>query len=783
MIRTAANGGLQVMSPRAVPLSESVHQITATVRQPDLYVVGSTASQTVEWPTVDKALTAHRVGYEPLMSQGEDAALPRSLKTEAIVRGLGAVSDPGARAIIEALGFVDLQRSEEVNGDADGFIRLLEHHWTLEPDTVSKLSHYSLAPSGDLLRFALTVDKGMPQAFMPLQVARCVSVAGGPTVRSDYGEYRSIDWAKARTYIKFAFYKSVAFAGASLRHLGTSPAPGEFAAALDRPGIMVFQNTPGCIFYYGPETFRLVNVLAPRRPMAGLTPSLDAAAIAFVESAEQRVCLEADALVFKAIRTGKVVTTMADVNVLLDTADVVLRSASSGMGLARGRNVGAVLRAYMHKLITHTGQSQAPFIGVSIRMIRKEASSYGVPLADKRILEAIGKRFTIAAGFIRSHIACEADRVGSSLDEFWVDACAMLPAWAIPEKAGTKGWMMICAYYMLNEPTAAWGRLEEAMNHETMRTLSTRFCTTITIPVHPTAPERGWKMAEAMTRNLAKNYSSYYMVMHEVHMVMIDSAQVRLPLMDKWPDYTVTFRQLHIGALLWRLRSQIFQAIVFVATMPGSNLSNTVHRLIAAEFSQGEIQMHAGQAYAKFRSDLVALPWIDPRVPHLFPETLHGPVSAIFSALPPDFTFCERSSWLNDRNRMARYTYNVRNFGSVIEASTDELVRDVTNSMNSVYTVVARVRATPTASRIRALRGVTRTIEKRSQVTGWAWLGRMATSGDIHDQLEAVLTTSGLEDMLAEQYPTAVEFDARVQAVWAQEAAMRAVEPAVNPVG
>lgn len=839
IIRTKANSGVQVLSPRATPMLSVVERIDPWTRQADHLVVTTQASANTTWPTVDGRDVSSMFPHEPNRSAGADSAQVTKTKTRVIGKALAANSaaDPISRAVVRAAAVIDVQRRADVAGDADALAEVLDVAWGLPLGTFSTLAPLVLASSQDLLRTAISSAHNGPDVLTSIQRKKVIHVYGGTLNRASYGANIGMDWARQRAIARTIYNLSTQLEGMDLRPNSRTWAAADVSAPIhssERDKHLVFQPVYGSALCVDPSTFRFLKADNPPPRFArclglhGPNMVMTEAELAttLAEMVKAGLPPVAASAVEETFRLNKITRLVlgevegATVRVRgSDTAGLyrpraaALALAHSEMTshlktkLARGAAPGTVIRSRIYDVMGSVDAAELVPVFRTMSVLMAEASRYGIPNRPYALLRQLASRLSHTLGsLVVQSLAQEADRVGSTLDEWMEVANGVMPKPLRSEGCSTLSWATFAVWSMWAGTTAKWVGALKAASHKTLQALASASMKATFSTVTLTVEDPVMEAASAALAACKRLYAPYYESMYDYYALLSKSSPFLVPLgvgaastpamvsQARWRASLIAYT----GACLWQLRGRHLRTARLKKIALGAPQEVAMERRINCSTYEIAIMVAPNKAYESLRKS-VGLQLGEGEVNPITPGT-QGDIREVMRSLPePLFDeaedVCDR---MFQDTRLARYVLNPSRWVEDLMRTYDEVALEVATAALNVgmghirpvevgealpvvtermasFAPASRM-ATSTAEAATAAVGaepalvalsttlVTRGTEPNEGRSGWAMLKEVYgnTTGDVVADMEHVGTEEQVGEVLNARYITTEAFLAAV---------------------
>jgi len=649
--RTAASGGLQVVSPRTVPLAMCAAHTCEARRAPDMFIVGSNASRNSEWPVHSQPIAPHLLAGEPIDAHPYDPALRPPTRSTGVVNAAQRDPDPVVRAFLVGRALVDLQRRPDVAGSGDALAAHIASAWGLSSDTYEGMAQASLAPQGPLLRYAVRADDAYPVLNAPVHARKCISVGANSMGRHLFGEDAAIDWRRIRVLCEAVFYMSSRLEGHTLDQMTLDQPPGDPRASPLRPGIVQMRPLPGSVWTHAPSTFRLdVHDTSPVSAAVHLPDRISAAVDAFMASARP-VALAASGLqsldLVPTARRRAVGRTGDELTVGYQ------RVMSNALSFSvRGRTAVAAVRDFMYQYLTGTpGLATVRTLWLA-RYLRETIAQCGLTTqVDGVLVRHLASRFSDMAQDLRVKLATEANRRGSTLEEWWADTAALLPSSLARLTEGSASWSVAIAHMLILPTTHKWSALTGALAYQSHRSLAATRVRDIRLPARIRSPARVFEALQATCRGLASSYGAYYSAMYEVGCML--AAQMRRL------GGGIAAEKMRMAAMMWDIRAKATSTAEVCVAETGE--VGTLGKLTGPY----RITTSPHAAYTRWRTEVLASRSVSAMRKQDYPHHLTGPISAVFAEAGAPLTMSAGTGGV----RLFRYLNSPPELGHDIESS------------------------------------------------------------------------------------------------------------------
>lgn len=557
IIRTGANAGLQVKGPEEVSASELLKRVQPVTMQSDFLVVGSVASPDKEWPTYDGKPLPEFHSHEPYKSTTDIMSTRTTTATKSIAPGVSSLSDPVSKGIITAAGVIALQDAQGVMGHTEALREVLEDYWGVERGTFNSFAPYAMGPSGDLLRYAIGLDRLRPVVHMPLQVSNLLSVYTAPMVRTDYGEDVGVNWARLRAVAQAIFHLTKRTEGHDMLTLASSTPPGAPGGDMTRKGILVFQPNYLTMLSCPASTFRVMPSKRVRKSNLQVSGEITSTILAHAEAlrlAGPEVVLQRP----QAMTRSKVVSiSPVPGNVLTAATQTSVRGAL--MPVSRGRRPNKVVRAHIYSAlnsaISPEKHLEAAIATEMIRDMGDMAKRCNFAIPRDTMAYTLARSLSQMAPNIRNHLEAEAGRLGSSLHDWYEEIITVVPESLRPPGESTTGWMLAMAYEILSLNNIKWLHLAQATLATRVKQAMRETLGIAHATVSKAGLDEGLRACNAYVSRSSKVWSMHYEASRTAAYRVSASVEGDTSVTDL-SKQQLALPYLKLGGLLWEFRSR-----------------------------------------------------------------------------------------------------------------------------------------------------------------------------------------------------------------------------------
>jgi len=615
LLRTEAQGGVQVISPRQVTLGGIAGRTLEETRQPDMHIVGSNATRGLPWPVAAGHILAGLWYREPLDAYPNTPAVRSRVRTEAAVPGSKVLSDPLEMALVRSRALVDMQKRPDVGGDAEGLSDVISAAWGLDAGVFDDLGGALIGGTGNLLRYAIGPDKHYPVVHAPIQARKVLSVAAMATGRDIYGEFAALDWRRMRVLCEAVFYISSRTEGHTMEDMASPRPIGDPTAPANRNGIMQFRPLPGAVWSFEPRSFALKIGKGLERRVGMVLPERVADVMAkYVEEVPQttRAAAKGSRITYSGAVEGAYVSAVSE-SIVSGFQRVKSTAAAFQM---KGYSSSSAVRGFVFQCIEGDTTGAATEAAWITRAVHSVAKTIGLAhTVDARMAKQVAGRMGILTDDLRQKLVVEAERHGETLEEWWDDFAARLPLEIRCMGEGTGAWACGLAWYLMRQPDVRWVHLSTALAAETHRALAATHLGRMRLPGAMRSEARIREAVAVTAARLARSYGSYYRATADACRFMAD----RLARAGSTADSQI----MRLAGLTWSIRANATLTISVVFRDLGQSAASRV--LVAGDTAS--LTTAPYKAYAlwreeakKMRLDLSG-----------YPAKVQGKVSHVFS--------------------------------------------------------------------------------------------------------------------------------------------------------
>lgn len=681
-LQTVANGGLQIIAPQQIPLLATIVHTDEAVRTRDMQITGSIASRDTAWPVIEDPVPDAWFPDIPIGGGTGGPAVRTKTRTVKIAPWTEDMDDPVVRALVTARALVDIQRRPDVGGDSRGLAEIVASAWKLPVAAVEDLVDVSLAPQGPLGRVAADEYRIMPRVFAPPQYLLSISTGAQPTGRLVYDAHAMVNWRRARVAAEATFLFSAQLERLSLLRLALRQRPGDPGGSPRRYGVLQTRIAPGSIWSAAPETFRLpIQRSAERYAPVDLPPRV-VEALARYDTVVTPVRL-AVATGAQATLTASVVRAMPTTTAESIIAGYALLFRRSAVGLTRGKTAQAALRSHVYNALSTMYRPSIVRLVESCRYIASACADVQLSMTPD-VYRHFGRLFMNECSEVRMTVATEAERHGTTLDEWWDDFRSELPGHIQDIAEGTFAWAVGVVWMLINAYGRRWKNLVSALSHAEIRSVTELSMLHGTINPVLGSPARIVSAAKARCAVIAKMFNGRYAAMADVCDVISD-----LAVAARRGALALRFR---IAGRAWALRAEHMRTLTLVVDVDGTRA------LFTESGVPWRLSTSAYRAYGALRSAIQA----DTSIPVEWRNALPHHVSTTIAA-----TLSVQGGFRQPDEH--QYVSRVMKYYDRISSLGDDIARNLHEAREDIMHTVTKYRnehAAPVVRQVTTMTGI-----------------------------------------------------------------------------
>jgi hypothetical protein len=556
LMRTSAQGGVQIISPRQIPSSAAVQKTSRDARQTFLHVTASEASQTRTWPEPEwvKRPPASWFAHEPLAKDGEPLATRKPAKAAPVAFGVGDIANPFRRALAKINANVDFQRREDVRGDPDALAVAYARLWGMPDDFFGSGPVVTMAHLTGLREHAIMPDHAFARSLAPIQERRVVAVSVTTSDSGAFGPDRAFDWTSARVTAEAKFQLSVANERLSLVDVSISPMykVGSLGPGPRPSGILVYHPGKASVWCYSGDTF----AIRPSAPEAIRRSKLVAVASEnFTVGAHvvtSREIMRASTNAVHWVRTQASAVDLASTDTMSTGMAAIYRAVASARSTAR--TAGAALRSWLYDAVMDAPRHASVKFQRAISTVRQAVDVVGYDLwPDPDLAKDLAKSLVQLDASIAMRMHAVAAVRNEDADAWFTSLSRMLrDRGAGP---GTHGWAWMAVMFALNPPDEKWEGMVAALR--AAASVSMRAGTIPLSGASYSSVEATYKLADVRAKTAVAHHKLLYSASYDG----VAQASIFLARLADRRRHRSMARALRANAYCWSFRSRVVRTL------------------------------------------------------------------------------------------------------------------------------------------------------------------------------------------------------------------------------
>jgi len=474
LLRTAAQDGFQVVSPRQIPVSEMLTRIVDADPRPMTVTVGSDAALTEYWPTAydDDPIDMNLIPGAPSVKYGEPLVKRQPTDVESLRVEKSLENNPLEKSLIMARSVVDFQSREDIGGDSEALAEAIEDAWGLPTGLIMDRPEITVDASVDLLRYAIARDTAFPKILAPIHQRRVIATHTREGSREALGAHKAVDWNRMRTVAELKYLLTVRNEHHDLTIMSLSPLGMVGTVSPVHPHVLTYQLSRGSGWTCDPATFALAVMPAKNRERRVLeVPERIMDALTH-KSTQARVFALMKATSVKA-QWERVVAADWDTstpNVLHGALSEVFSRTSHRDSY--GKTVERELRGLVYEAITSAPQSIKMKLARALRSLNEVCAALSMK-PTSGVMALLAQKLVNLNKHIHVVVSDAAAMRGVETSLWWTVAMERMPKdlRLDNQKAGTWAWAYIAVYHLIASKDDAWMKLSAALMHDAMRPL------------------------------------------------------------------------------------------------------------------------------------------------------------------------------------------------------------------------------------------------------------------------------------------------------------------------
>jgi len=555
-LRTAAQSGAQVISPRQIPSSYMLGRTRNNASQPFLHMTGCESNNRFKWPVPDghSPLNPTHLEDRTVVKHGNPLSKRSPATASPLTYASAHISNPIHKKILKAKANIDFQNREDVRGDPDALAVNYAKVWGQVDGTFARMGTVTLAHLTDLQRHAIAPDTAFARYLGPIHERRVITTAVGPSNSSAFGEFYGVDWTAMRVCADTKFALAVNTEGYSLREMALPFSVSEYSCD-DRPTtMMVFHPKPGVAWCYAPNTFRVrpANLMKKARTPPVLRVEL--ATNAGMAKVGDLMRVYTAAVTWTRTQEARVAETP---NPLTSGMSVIARAVSrtSSVGKTVHKHARTV---FMDALTTAPIDSRRMFgrtMSVLVKVVRAINDGNSQPHVVDSVARYVGKRFQLLDGSLNARMITGASSRGKNHEDSFCSFRSQAPRAFRDISCNSYGWSCLVARFVLHPPDDKWRKYAASLTAIGIQAMEDIMTPIPSIPSDDAADTRQIISVHCSTvaRNKGDMYGSSY----------AGVARAAFALATVYDDYEIheLWRMFRISGFLWMFRSRCAETV------------------------------------------------------------------------------------------------------------------------------------------------------------------------------------------------------------------------------
>jgi len=553
--RTAAQGGLQVISPRQTPFSALMTRTSRPERDIGDHIVGSIAYNTEGWPLMEKEDLSRLLPDQPISGKAADYALRQKTKTEPLTSSNRVLTDPILSCLVKGRACIDILRRDDVNGGSEELAQLLADAWGMEKEEMDDMDAFTLGVTGSLQRHCIKSDEVYPTVHAPIQIKRCIGVGASQVSKEVLPLDCAMDWRRFRVFCETVFYLAVTTEGIPMHAIAVSPAPGDPTAPGNRRHTMCFVPSPATSWSHAPSTFRINPILASIGKRGGGVPTDVYTALSkYVDVVRPLQKVELNSKTTPARRTNA--AGVFDPTGETITSGYTLMSRALLTGSVRGKTSAATARNAIYNAIEAAPLTLRMRLARYMSIANSECKIHlKLDMVPDSVIDKLASKFRPLGEHIRLKIAEECNKRGYTIEQWWSDIMAQTPKRFEEFKEGTAGWTRVGLWLAFRDSTYKWQNLRKAIEYSAIRAAEVSAVGSMSLPPVLGSAARIEAIGRGVVANVSRVYNGYYRGVADVALAIADVMET-----NKRPTSATNMRN---AAYLWELRGRALQGANF----------------------------------------------------------------------------------------------------------------------------------------------------------------------------------------------------------------------------
>lgn len=463
-MRTAAQNGAQVVSPRQVPSSYMLGRTKLDASQPFLHAAACESQNSYQWPVPDGHAPISRFQTEDrvVTKRGMPLARRSPARSTPVTYATSDISNPIHKAALKIKANIDFQNREDVRGDPEELAKGYARVWGQPDDFFGSLSTVTLAHLADLRSHAISPDTAFARFLGPIHDRRVVSVAVSPSSTVAFGDDFAVDWTCMRVSAEAKYIMTAGSEGYSLRELAISAPIGTYPSGSRPACAIVFHPNPGVAWCHGSLTFQIrCTGNISREPVAAL--------IAQELEYKAKTARAGDILRLydAAVRWTLTQSTGVSVTSNALASSVSFMASATSKVLSIGRSAQASVREVLMESLKSAPVNARRTLARSISALRGILNVLADEDNDRSAMlyccEYLAKRFQTLDGSINAKMLQVAISRRKNYEDWYATIKGQSPDEFKHISMGSYGWTVLSMYFLFVPPDKKWSNYAKSI--------------------------------------------------------------------------------------------------------------------------------------------------------------------------------------------------------------------------------------------------------------------------------------------------------------------------------
>lgn len=689
-MRTSAQNGAQVISPRQIPSSYMLGRTNIDASQPFLHVAASEANANYVWPVPDKhpPLSSKMTEGRVVIKRGAPLSRRSPAKSSPITYATSKVSNPFHKAALKIKANVDFQNREDIRGDPDELAVAYARLWGQEDNFFTCLSTVTLAHLTDLQSHAITSDTAFARYLGPIQDRRVLTVAATASSTTAFGQDFAVDWNCMRVSAEAKYALSVTAEGYSLKELAIPNPIGSYSPDSRPPCAIVYHPNPGIAWCHGSLSFQVrcdTNTRRMKVPRVISTEMISNRGTVRVSDVLR--------LYDAAVRWTTTQTTGANFSANALAGSVTMISSATSRTLSTGRTSHKAVRQALMEALKSAPIDARRMLARSVAELVPVLDAISVSSTDQHVrfhcCEYLAKRFQTLDGSINAKIIQAAATRNEDPEYWFASLLRQMPRKFADLKTGGFGWTIMAMLMLTKPPNAKWMGYYKSLAAVGIEAMADIVTPMPSIP--PTEEPELWDVialrCSAVAHAKKDMYSSSYMGVANACFVM--SSAYRTAGYD---DLATLFRA---SGCLWAFRSRCAETVGVVIAAPGTIVPTHGHSVdcVLPHPLNSRRVIATTAPYVYYRALIKGMHNLGLLTEVDVPEAIIGRISDHVNAWPPILDVDDALTWENANVRgairgghMIRYVLNPRRLATDMENFMEYAIEDAISAVKGAVT-------------------------------------------------------------------------------------------------